>query len=271
MIALALARTGEAPGLAVMIDADGNPVAAAAQGAYPLLVQTVMPIGLRGIVVAGLLAALMSSLAGVFNASATLFTIDFYQRLHPRASQAQLVWIGRAATTFMVVIALLWIPVIQGARGLYEYLQGVQAYLAPPIFAVFFFGVFMKRLNAAGCLAALLTGFALGVLRLAVDTPVMLGAAGFEGGYPEGSWMWTLNNIYFQYYSLLIFLVSSAVLIIVSYTTPPPDERRLTGLTYATVTDAQRRESRRSWNHWDLLCSAGVLAMIVVAYIYFSG
>jgi SSS family solute:Na+ symporter len=271
MIALALARSGNVPGLGVMIDADGNPIAAAAQGAFPLLVQNVMPVGLRGIVVAGLLAALMSSLAGVFNASATLFTIDFYQRLHPRASQAQLVWIGRAATTFMVVIALVWIPVIQGARGLYEYLQGVQAYLAPPIFAVFFFGVFMKRLNAAGCLAALVSGFALGVLRLLVDTPVTLGAAGFEGGYPEGSWMWIVNNIYFQYYSLLIFLVSTAVLIGVSYLTPPPDESRLRGLTYATVTEAQRRESRRSWNGWDVICSAAVLALILVAYIYFSG
>jgi SSS family solute:Na+ symporter len=129
----------------------------------------------------------------------------------------------------------------------------------------------MKRLNAAGCLAALVIGFALGVLRLVVDTPVTLGAAGFEEGYPEGSWMWIVNNIYFQYYSLLIFLVSTAVLIGVSYLTPPPDASRLTGLTYATVTEAQRRESRRSWNGWDVICSAAVLAMIFVAYVYFSG
>lgn len=271
MIALALARTGQAPGLDGMVDANGTAIPAAAQGAFPLLVQSVMPAGLRGIVVAGLLAALMSSLAGVFNASATLFTIDFYQRLHPRASQAQLVWIGRAATTFMVIIALLWIPVIQGARGLYEYLQGVQAYLAPPIFAVFFFGVFMKRLNAAGCLAALITGFALGVLRLMVDTPVTLRTSGFEGGYTEGSWLWILNNIYFQYYSLLIFLVSSAVLIGVSYLTRPPDPTRLTGLTYATVTESQRLESRRSWNQSDVISSAAVLVLIVIAYVYFSG
>ena len=116
---------------------------------------TVLPAGVRGIVVAGLLAALMSSLAGVFNASATLFTMDFYSRLHPGASQHQLVWIGRVATTVMVLIGLAWIPVIQGGRGLYDYLQGVQAYLAPPIFVVFFLGVFWKRLNGTGCLAAL--------------------------------------------------------------------------------------------------------------------
>ena len=271
MIALALARTGQVPGLAAMVDANGNAVPAAAQGAFPLLVQHIMPIGLRGIVVAGLLAALMSSLAGVFNASATLFTIDFYQRFRPHASQARLVWVGRTATLFMVIVALVWIPVIQGARGLYEYLQGIQAYLAPPIFAVFFFGVFMKRLNAAGCLAALVTGFALGVLRLIVDTPVTLRAAGYETGYPEGTWFWILNNMYFQYYSLLIFLVSSAVLIGVSYLTPPPDPRQLTGLTYATVTEAQRRESRRSWNQWDVVSSGAVLALIAAAYVYFSG
>src|SRR5690606_18979692 len=127
---------------------------------------------------------LMSSLAGVFNASSTLFTMDFYSRLRPNASQDRLVWIGRVATTVMVVVGLLWIPVIQGGKGLYDYLQGVQAYLAPPIFVVFFFGIFMKRLNAKGCLAALIVGFAMGLFRLAVDTPAAL-IDGFA--YDEGS------------------------------------------------------------------------------------
>jgi SSS family solute:Na+ symporter len=271
MIALALARSGKVPGLGVLVDSAGDVVPLAAQASFPLLVQHVMPTGLRGLVVAGLLAALMSSLAGVFNASSTLFTIDFYRKLRPNASQAQLVWIGRAATTVMVLIALWWIPVIQGARGLYEYLQGIQAYLAPPIAAVFFLGVFMKRLTAAGCLAALLTGFALGMIRLLVDTPVTLGIAGYQNGYPPGSWLWILNNIYFQYYGLLIFLVSIAVLIVVSYMTPPPREDQIAGLTYATVTSEQRRQSRRSWNQWDIINSAVVLALIAAAYVYFNG
>ena len=271
MIALALARSGKAPGLAVLVDGSGNVAASAAQATFPLLVQEVMPAGLRGLVVAGLLAALMSSLAGAFNASSTLFTIDFYRKFRPQASQAQLVWIGRVATTVMVVIALAWIPVIQGARGLYEYLQGIQAYLAPPIAAVFFLGVFMKRLTAAGCLAALLSGFALGMIRLLVDTPVTLGMAGYEHGYTPGSWLWILNNIYFQYYGLMIFLVSVAVLIVVSYATPPPADHQLKGLTYATVTSEQRRESRRSWNHWDVLNSAVVVFLIAAAYLYFNG
>mgnify|MGYP002064784974 CR=1 FL=1 len=121
---------------------------------------------------AGLLAALMSSLAGVLNATATLFTMDFYSRLHKGVSQHKLVWIGRVATTVLVIIGLAWIPVIQGARGLYDYLQGIQAYLAPPIFVVFFFGVFFKRLNGPGCLATLIVGFLMGIVRLVIDTPV---------------------------------------------------------------------------------------------------
>jgi SSS family solute:Na+ symporter len=271
MIAVALARTGRLPELGTLIDQNGQTIVSNAQAAYPLLVQHVMPVGLRGIVVAGLLAALMSSLAGAFNASSTLFTIDFYQKLRPAATQAQLVWTGRVATAVMVLIGLAWIPVIQGARGLYEYLQGVQAYLAPPIFAVFFFGVFMRRLNAAGCLAALTIGFLLGVLRLVVDTPVTLRVAGYEQGYPTGSLLWIINNIYFQYYSLLIFIVSTVVMIGVSYATAPPAQERLVGLTFATVTPEQGRISRQSWNRWDVVNSGVLLLLIAIAYVYFSG
>jgi SSS family solute:Na+ symporter len=271
MIALALARTGRTAGLAPMVDAAGNAVPAVAQAAFPLMVQHVLPLGVRGIVVAGLLAALMSSLAGVFNASSTLFTMDLYRKFRPNASQHRLVWIGRVATTIMVLIGLLWIPVIQGARGLYEYLQGVQSYLAPPIFTVFFFGVFHKRLNAKGCIAALVVGFLLGVFRLAVDTPVSLGVAGFATGYADGSFLWIVNNIYFQYYSLFIFVVSALVMIVVSYLTEAPGEVQLTGLTYATVTAEQRAETRRSWNRWDMINSGLVLLMILLAYLYFRG
>jgi SSS family solute:Na+ symporter len=271
MIAIALARTGRSPGLRMMVDADGQAVASIAQGALPLMVQHVMPPGLRGVVVAGLLAALMSSLAGAFNASSTLFTMDLYHKLRPRASQAQLVWIGRLATTVMVGIALVWIPVIQGAKGLYDYLQGVQGYLAPPIFTVFFLGVFMPRANAAGCLSALLVGFVLAIFRLTVDTPVSLGLDGFQDGYRPGSFLWIVNNIYFQYYSVLIFLICVATVIAVSYATPPPAAARLAGLTYATVTPAQREETRRSWNRWDVINSAVVLVLILVAYLYFTG
>jgi SSS family solute:Na+ symporter len=269
MICFALAKSGRVDAIeSVLMDNQGNVVRDEAQAAFPLLVMTVLPIGVRGIVVAGLLAALMSSLSSVFNASSTLFTMDFYSKLHPKATQHQLVWIGRVATGVMVLIGLLWIPVIRGGRGLYDYLQGVQAYLAPPIFVVFFFGVFMKRLNSKGCLAALIVGFLMGVLRLAVDTPVKLIA---DFNYAEGSFLWVMNNIFFQYYSLLIFLVCVVVMIVVSYLTEAPSYEKIRGLTYGTTTLEDQEESRSSWTKSDVIFSIVLLVVIVAAYMYFTG
>ena len=268
IIAFALAKSGRIAELQQQLFANGVLLRANAQKAFPLLVAYVLPVGVRGIVVAGLLAALMSSLAGAFNAASTLFTMDFYQRLRPKVTQERLVHIGRVATGVMVLIGLLWIPVIRGGKGLYDYLQGVQAYLAPPIFVVFFFGVFMKRLNAKGCLSALITGFALGLFRLAVDTPVKL-MAGFS--YPEGSFLWIVNHIFFQYYSLIIFLVSIIVMIVVSYMTEPPSYEKISGLTYGTVTEEHRKETRASWQWRDVVTSGIVLALILTAYLYFTG
>jgi SSS family solute:Na+ symporter len=269
LICFALAQSGKVPALREQLfSAEGVLLRDNAQKAFPLLVAHVLPIGVRGLVVAGLLAALMSSLAGVFNASSTLFTMDFYSRFKPQATQHQLVWMGRVATAVMVFIGLLWIPVIQGGKGLYDYLQGVQAYLAPPIFVVFFLGVFNKRLNAKGCLAALLVGFGLGLFRLAVDTPVKL-VENFA--YAQGSFFWIINNIFFQYYSLLIFLVCVAVMIGVSYATEAPAYEKISGLTYATTSHEDRAVSRASWTRGDVIASALVLALILVAYLYFTG
>src|SRR6266568_2472701 len=271
MISLALAKTGRVPELGAMVDANGRAVSEVAQAAFPLMVKHVLPVGIRGMVVAGLLAALMSSLAGAFNACSTLFTMDLYQKFRPGVTQHQLVWTGRVATAVMVLIGLLWIPVIQGGKGLYDYLQGVQGYLAPPIFTVFFFGVFMKRLNAKGALAALVAGFLLGAFRLAVDTPVSLQLGSLTHGYAAGSFLWIVNNIYFQYYSLFIFVVSAVTMLVVSYVTPAPAEARLVGLTYATVTAEQRQQSRSSWSRGDVTASAIVLLLILAAYLYFRG
>ncbi len=242
------------------------------------MVKYMLPTGLRGLVVAGLLSALMGSLAGVFNACSTLFTVDLYGKWRPHASQHQIVRIGRIATGVMVFIALMWIPVIQGARGLYNYLQSVQGYLAPPIFVVFFFGVFWKRLNAKGCLWALIVGFSLGLFRMFVDTPVALGLFGYAdaartvaNGYASGSFLWIVNNIYFQYFSVLITVVSILVMIVVSYLTSEPEYEKIKSLTFGTSTDEDRRCTRLSWDWHDLLGSAIVLAFILGAYLYFRG
>lgn len=269
IITFALAESGQVEAIQqTLFDANGELVRENAQAAFPLLVAHILPIGIRGIVVAGLLAALMSSLAGVFNASSTLFTMDFYSRLRPESSERHLVWMGRVATTVMVVVGLAWIPVIQGGRGLYDYLQGVQAYLAPPIFVVFFLGVFNKRLNKEGCLAALLVGFALGLFRLAIDTPVALID---DFAYAEGSFFWIVNNTFFQYYSLVIFFICIIVMVGVSYMTAPPEYERISGLTYGTLTQEHRDESRSSWNWKDVATSALVIVLILAAYLYFTG
>jgi SSS family solute:Na+ symporter len=269
IICYALAVSGKIPALQQqLIDGNGQVIRENAQQAFPLMVANVLPVGIRGLVVAGLLAALMSSLAGVFNASSTLFTMDFYSRLRPNVSQQQLVWTGRAATTVMVLVGLLWIPVIKGGKGLYDYLQGVQSYLAPPIAVVFFLGVFNKRLNVKGCLAALVTGFILGLFRMAIDTPVKL-IEGFT--YAKGSFLWIINNIFFQYYSLMIFLISIAVMVVVSYLTEAPAYEKISGLTYGTVTEEHKRSSRSSWTFRDVAVSGLVLMLILGAYLYFSG
>lgn len=274
MVCYALAITGKVPAFQGLLMEQGGKMVAnvdASQAAFPLMVAHVLPVGVRGVVVAGLLAALMSSLSGVFNASSTLFTVDLYEKFRPGATQHQLVRMGRIATTVMVFIGMLWIPVIQGSKGLYFYLQAVQGYLAPPIFTVFFLGVFLKRMNGPGCLAALIVGFLLGIFRLAVDTPVALGLAGFENGYPAGSFLWVVNNIYFQYFSILIFLASVVAMIVVSHATAPPAAEQITGLTFATTTPEQRAASRASWTRGDVIASGTVLVLILAAYLYFRG
>lgn len=268
MICFALAISGKVDGISqALLDENGQIINANAQQAFPLLVATILPSGIRGLVVAGLLAALMSSLAGVFNASSTLFTMDFYSKLQPNTSEKNLVRIGRIATAIMVVIGLLWIPVIQGSRGLYDYLQSVQGYLAPPIFVVFFFGIFFKRLNAQGCLAALGVGFLMGIIRLAIDTPVTL--SGYT--YPEGSFFWIINNIFFQYYSLLIFIVSGLTMVLVSYATEPPNYASIQGLAFGTLSEEDKAANRASYTQGDVIWSVVVIVLIIIAYLYFTG
>ena len=279
MICFALATSGKSEVISqIILDSNGQVIRAESQKAFPLLVMTVLPAGVRGIVVAGLLAALMSSLSGVFNASSTLFTMDFYSKFRPKASQHQLVWVGRVATTVMVLIGLLWIPVIQGGKGLYDYLQGVQSYLAPPIFVVFFLGVFFKRLNAKGCLSALVVGFLLGMFRLAIDTPVALKDTPFFvklfgelDGYEQGSFLWVMNNVFFQYYSIFILLVCVIVMVVVSYLTAPPSYEKISGLTYGTTTIEDREKSRSSWSKSDVIFSVILCVIIVAIYMYFRG
>jgi SSS family solute:Na+ symporter len=268
LICFALAKSGKIPGLDVVYDATTGKATGHAQAAFPLMVQYLLPTGLRGIVVAGLLSALMGSLAGVFNACSTLFTVDIYEKLRPKATQAELVRMGRIATGVMVLLAIAWIPVVKGATGLYNYLQAVQGYLAPPIFVVFFLGVFWKRLNAQGCLWAMIVGFIMGAFRMAVDTPVTMG---IMHGYEPGSFFWLVNNINFQYFSILITLVSAVVMVGVSFMTAQPDYAKIQNLSFGTRTSEHVSDTAASWDWRDIVTSGVVLAVIAFGYLYFVG
>jgi SSS family solute:Na+ symporter len=253
MIAFALAKTGK---LNSVILVNSNQ-------AYPLMVREILPAGVRGLVVGGLLAALMSSLASCFNSSATLFTMDIYKKLHPEASEHTLVWVGRIATGAMVVLGLAWIPLMSHVSdALYVYLQSVQAYIAPPIFAVFFLGVFVRRVNGPGCMAGLVGGFILGMARLAAE---------ICKGRLQGTFLQGFASINFLYFCLILFAVSVSIIVLVSLLTPRPSEGRLTGLTYATLTEKDRTETRASWNKWDVIHSCVVIGLIVIIYCYFNG
>ncbi|HEY2018768.1 MAG TPA: sodium/solute symporter, partial [Bryobacteraceae bacterium] len=271
MVCFALAKSGKIPELTAMIGPNGQAIPSTSQGAFPMMVQYLLPPGLRGIVVAGLLSALMGSLAGVFNACSTLFTVDLYAKWKPDATEHQMVRTGRMATVAMVVIAMIWIPVIKNAQGLYNYLQAVQGYLAPPIFVVFFFGVFLKRMNAQGAFWSMVVGFALGIFRMMVDTPVTLGMAGFKDGYGVGSFLWIVNNMYFQYFSVLITIVSAVVMVGVSYMTAEPDYRTIQGLTFETTTHEDLKSTRESWDWREVAGSCLVLTCILGSYLYFRG
>src|SRR5260221_5937003 len=159
LICYALAKSGKVPALAAMVGPDGKAISSVAQGAFPMMVEYLLPPGLRGLVVAGLLSALMGSLAGVFNACSTLFTVDLYQKWKPEATQHDLVRTGRLATTVMVLIAFAWIPVIKNAQGLYGYLQAVQGEFAPPLFVGFFLGVVFKGVNRKGAPWVMIASF----------------------------------------------------------------------------------------------------------------
>ena len=203
-------------------------MAADSNAAFPTLVVRLMPVGLQGVMVAAMLAALMSSLASVFNSSSTIFTMDFYKKLHPTASEHHLVNVGRVATAIMVVLGILWIPFMgRISAQLYVYLQSVQAYISPPIAAVFLLGVFWKRINGTGAITALLVGFVLGALRFI-----------FEVAYAGAPLTGVLDfyvRMNFLHFAILMFVICVAVLVVVSLLTPAPARDKVRGLTFQTI------------------------------------
>jgi SSS family solute:Na+ symporter len=235
---------------------------------FATMVGSLLPTGLRGLVVAGLLSALMSSLASLFNSCATLYTVDIHEKLFPGLPERHLVRVGRMATGAVVVCGMIWIPIMkkisEGNSGLYDYLQNVQGFLAPPITAVFLLGLFSRRINGAGALAGLVTGFLLGMAKLTVQTLVKSGAMSTDG------LLGAIGAFNGYYFSGLLFLVSVALVVVVSLLTPAPAPERLAGLTYGTVTAQDRAESRASWNLFDIALTLAVIGGVLGMYAYFT-
>lgn len=231
--------------------------------AFPVLMSNLLPSGLRGLVAAGLLAALMSSLASVFNSCSTLFTLDIYKKLYPNKPEKTLVSTGRIATFVVVGLGLLWIPVISKlSDGLYEYLQNVQAYISPPIAAVFLLGIFYKRINANGAIATLTAGFLIGFVKLTLEIT--------QDSYRSGSFLYKLADINWLVFGAYFFALCIAIAIGVSLFTAAPTAEKVSGLTYAGITAEQKAENKASYNWVDILVSIGVLGLVGYIMLSFS-
>ena len=255
MIAYALNQKGL---LSLPLDAAGNPVG---DSAFASLVAQLLPIGFKGIVVAGLLAALMSSLASLFNSSAALFTADFYKKFRPDADEPRLVLVGRIATATVVVLGIVWIPVMQGLGNvLYRYLQAVQGLLAPAIAAVFIMGVFWKRASAAGGLWGLIVGFSLGMFRLYLDI--------VKESLSRDGLLYRIADINWLHYCEFLLILCIVTIWVVSLLTKPPTKENQR-YTYGAATAEEKAATRASWNKWDVIHTSIILGVVVVFYAYF--
>jgi len=235
--------------------------------ALPTLIGVLLPIGVRGIVVAGLLAALMSSLSSVFNSCSTLITWDIYKKLHPGASERQLVHVGQLATAILVGLGLAWIPMMKFISGqLYVYLQSVQAYISPPIAAVFLVGVAWRRVNSKGAIASLIAGFFLGIGRLGLE---------LKKDSLSGLLYW-YADMNFLHFAVFLFAVCTIILVLVSLATPAQGDKKLAGLTFATaeIPHAEGTElppGDSAWKRKDLWLSILLVACVGLVWIYFNG
>uniref|UniRef100_A0A8C3ALR9 Solute carrier family 5 member 9 n=1 Tax=Cyclopterus lumpus TaxID=8103 RepID=A0A8C3ALR9_CYCLU len=197
--------------------------------AYPKLVVELMPVGLRGLMLAVMLAALMSSLTSIFNSSSTLFTLDLYHRARPRASERELMIVGRVFILVLVCVSLLWIPVIQTANSgrLFDYIQSVTSFLAPPITAVFLMAIFWPRANEQGAFWGLMTGLVVGLIRMVLEFSYETPSCGQPDGRPA-----VLADVHYLYFALILLALTSLIIAAVSLATAPIPKEHLYRLTW---------------------------------------
>ncbi len=252
------------PGMiAYAMNVKGMIVLPDSDSAFSVLVKELLPIGFKGLVVGGILAALMSSLASLFNSSATLFTVDFYQKYKPKAPEKELVKVGRIATVVVVILGILWIPVMRGlGKVLYAYLQDVQSLLAPGIAAVFLLGITSKRTTPAAGFIGLVSGFVLGMTRLGLKI--------FAGGMSGESIIYKIFVApNWLHYEIALFVLVIIIMVITSMVTAQADQVKIKGLYFGSATAEEKAITRAGWNNWDLFFSGLVIVIIMAMYIYF--
>ncbi|MEI8288416.1 MAG: sodium:solute symporter [Verrucomicrobiota bacterium] len=268
----------------------GSGFTTSGDAAYTSLVAQILPHGVKGVVACGMIVALMASLASKFNASATLFTMDFYREWHPNASGKTEVLVGRIATAVIVFLGICWVLVIKALHSnLYEYLQSVQAYLSPAIAVLFGIGVFWKRATAPAALWAFVVGVVAGFARLASDL-IMRNDGGvvkelkqqlYKGiitadQYASGiapikakhGLIFDFWNIHWLYFCQGLFVLTAALMIIISLMTKAPDPQTVK-YTWYGATAEEKAATRASWNALDVLLSLIVVAVIIWFYIAF--
>lgn len=233
---------------------------------FATMVSTLLPVGMRGVVVAGLVAALMSSLSSLFNSSAALYTVDIYEKIRPGRDEKHLVRVGRAATIVVVILGLIWIPVMErvSGGGLYNYLQSVQGYLAPPITAVFLLGLFFRRINVTGAMLGLSVGFVLGMVKLTIQ------AIYGKGKVEDPAWLAAIGDFNFLYASGVLFGVSVLLVTAGSLATAPPPPHKTRGLVYSDISPEDRAELKASMGTIEYALTAVVLGLVLAMYLYFS-
>ena len=240
-----------------------------ADRAFPMLVKTLLPVGLKGLVAGGLMAALMSSLASVFNSCSTIFTIDIYKKLKPNKSERELLTTGKIATGIIVVLGIVWIPIMERIGGgvMYQYLQNVQSYIAPPVTAVFLLGIIWKRVNAQAAISTLIAGLVLLVLRLSSEIYYQ---ADISAGAVHDNLMYGFATINFAHMAIFMFLFSVALCISVSLATSPPDYKRISGLSFGTLTKEHKLENKGSYDTIDVVLSVVLVAIVIGILTYFT-
>ena len=243
---------------------------AKADRAFPMLVKTLLPVGLKGLVAGGLMAALMSSLASVFNSCSTIFTIDIYKKIRPDKSEESLIKIGKIATAIIVVLGIIWIPIMEKIGGgvMYQYLQNVQSYIAPPVTAVFLLGIIWKRVTSDAAITTLISGLILLVLRLGTEIYFQ---QEITSGIEVSGIAFAFATINFAHMAIFMFIFSVFLCVGVSMASAVPDYARIEGLSFGTMTAKMKQEFRESFNRIDLVLSAILVGIVISILLYFTG